>query len=202
MQADAYNGYDRIYVGTGVTEVACMAHARRKFLNAYESNQTVAGEMLLMIQDLYEIEKSIKGKDVDEKKVARRAAKPILEAMEVWMKKQRIIALPQSPLTLAINYAMNNWDALQVYITDGDLTIDNNLAENALRPIAIGRKNWMFAGSDNGGNTTAVLASIVATCKRLNVDPFKYFSAAIKAFIENPDSQPEMMVPGVLDIST
>ena len=201
MQADAYNGYDRIYVGTGVTEVACMAHARRKFLNAYESNQTVAGEMLLMIQDLYEIEKSIKGKDADEKKVARQAAKPILEAMEVWMKKQRIVALPQSPLTLAINYAMNNWDALQVYITDGDLTIDNNLAENALRPIAIGRKNWMFAGSDNGGNTTAVLASIVATCKRLNVDPFKYFSAAIKAFTENPDSQPEMMVPGVLDIS-
>lgn len=201
MQADAYAGYDCVYVGGGVVEVACMAHARRKFLNAFESHQTVASEMLLMIQDLYNIERLVKDKNSEEKRIARLAAVPILESMENWMNAQKLIAVPKSPLGQAINYAMNNWAALKVYVTDGDLTIDNNLAENALRPIAIGRKNWMFAGSDKGGDTAAVLASIVATCKRLKVDPFKYFSAAISALSENSNLNPQTLVPGVLEIS-
>lgn len=201
MQADAFAGYDCIFVGGGVVEVACMAHARRKFLNAFESNQTSAGEILKLIQDLYAIEKTIKDKNADEKFIERQAAIPILESMQNWMQTQKLIVLPKSPLGLAINYTMKNWEALQVYVTDGDLTIDNNLAENALRPIAVGRKNWMFAGSDNGGNTAAVLASIVATCKRLKLDPFKYFSAVISRLAENPDSDPSLLVPGELDFS-
>lgn len=201
MQADAFAGYDCIFVGGGVVEVACMAHARRKFLTAFESNQTIAGEMLQLIQDLYSIEREIKDKNVEEKFTARQAAKPILASMEQWMATQKLIALPKSPLGQAINYTMKNWDALQVYTTDGDLTIDNNLAENALRPIALGRKNWMFAGSDNGGDTAAILASIVATCKRHKQDPFKYFSTAISRLAENPNLDPSLLVPGVLDIS-
>ncbi len=201
MQADAFAGYDCIFVGGGVVEVACMAHARRKFLNAFESHQTSAGEILKLIQDLYAIEKSVKDQKAEEKVLARQAALPILESMKSWMLAEKLIVLPKSPLGQAINYTLKNWDALQVYVTDGDLTIDNNLAENALRPIAVGRKNWMFAGSDNGGNTAAILASVVATCKRLKLDPFKYFSTVISLLTENPNLKPEDLVPGALDIS-
>jgi transposase len=202
MQADAFSGYDCIFVGGGVVEVACMAHARRKFLNAFESHQTSAGEILRLIQDLYAIEKSVKDQNAEEKVLARKAALPILESMKTWMLAEKLIVLPKSPLGQAINYALKNWDALEVYVTDGDLTIDNNLAENALRPIAVGRKNWMFAGSDNGGNTAAILASIVATCKRLKLDPFKYFSTAISLLTENPNLKPEDLLPGILNISS
>jgi transposase len=179
-----------------------MAHARRKFLNAFESHQTSAGEILRLIQDLYAIEKSVKDQNAEEKVLARKAALPILESMKTWMLAEKLIVLPKSPLGQAINYALKNWDALEVYVTDGDLTIDNNLAENALRPIAVGRKNWMFAGSDNGGNTAAILASIVATCKRLKLDPFKYFSTAISLLTENPNLKPEDLLPGILNISS
>ena len=143
------------------------------------------------------------GKDVptEERCSSRKLySAPLLKRLKQMLDEQSLVTLPKSPLGMAIAYTQRNWDALNVYVTDGDLTIDNNLAENALRPIALGRKNWMFAGSDAGGRTIAIISSIVATCRRLKVDPFKYLKSVIEILTENPDVDLTQIVPDVLQL--
>jgi transposase len=140
LQADAYAGYDCIFVGAGVTEVACFAHARRKFEHCLESNRTGAGTILFLIQKLYKIESEYKTATSEQRLEARqRLSVPILKELRELLDAQLLMSLPKSQFGQAIQYANNQWEALNVFATDGDLTIDNNLAENALRPIALGR---------------------------------------------------------------
>jgi transposase len=203
MQADAFAGYDCIFVGGGVTEVACFAHARRKFEHCLDSNRVGAGKFLLLIQHLYQIEMEFKTATASQRLEARqRLSVPILKELRQLMDVQLLECLPQSPLAKAIKYADNQWDALNVFVTDGDLTIDNNLAENALRPIALGRKNWMFLGHESGGETIAIISTLIASCRRHQVDPYAYLKTVIRQLTENPSIDPAGLMPDVVALDS
>jgi transposase len=209
LQADAFGGYDGIYageVGGRITEVACWAHARRKFHQAQKSDGAASAQALAYIRLLYDVEDQAKDLASAERARLRQAlALPRLTHFKAWLESQQAVrggpVLPKSPMGEAITYALNQWDALTVYVTNGDLAIDNNAAERALRRIAIGRKNWMFCGSDNGGATAAILFSLIATCQRHKVDPFAYLRDVLTRIAAHPmnhlaDLLPDQWKPG------
>lgn len=189
LQADAFGGYDGIYAGSAgkIVEVACWAHARRKFHEAERSAGRLAHEALARIGQLYALERELKQtcaaawSEVSREEQSARIAQarqehalPLLQALNTWLNEQQRTALPKSPLGQAIGYARSNWQALVRYPEQGYLAIDNNLAERTLRPAAIGRKNWLFAGNDQGGHTAAVLFTTIASAKTCGVDPFAW----------------------------
>jgi transposase len=177
LQADAYQGYDKLYASSEIIEVACMAHARRKFVEV-EKNDTKhkqAISALNYIGKLYRIEKRIKDLEpIMKRAIRRKEAKPILKELKKWLLEKNKRVIPKSPLGQAVQYTLNNWIALTRYLADGILDIDNNKAERLMRPIAVGRKNWTFAGSDRGGSAAAVMYSLIETCKLNNVNPYDY----------------------------
>jgi transposase len=180
LQADAYAGYDQIYAqGTEagpVTEVACWAHARRYFHEARQENPARAHAAKGWIRQLYQIESEAESMDAEARRQLRQQkAKPILDELHAYLNKQKEDVLPKSPMGKASHYALSNWTALNRYLEDGDLAIDNNAAENALRQIALGRKNWLFAGNDAGGQTAAILFTLIKSAERHGLDPFAYF---------------------------
>jgi transposase len=210
LQADAFGGYDGIYAGQAggtVTEVACWAHARRKFYDARNSDAVASTQALAYIRLLYDVEDEAKESAaradtnlVSERlRLRQQCAVPRLEQFKAWLQSQQAEhggpVLPKSPMGQAIGYALNQWDALCVYTTDGDLNIDNNAAENALRRVAVGRKNWLFCGSDNGGATAAVLFSLIATCQRHKVNPFDYLRDVLTRIAATPISQLDQLLP-------
>ncbi len=174
LQADAFSGYDCVFA-RGVTEVACWAHARRKFVEAEKTEPVLAAEAIARIRALYDVEKRAKELDAAERLALRQAeSAPLVRSLGAWFEQLQTKVLPKSPLGQAVGYALNQWQALNVFLTDGDLSIDNNAAENALRGTALGRKNWLFYGSETGGHSAAVLTSFTATCKRLGINPWLY----------------------------
>lgn len=180
LQADAYAGYDAIYASQEVIEVACWAHARRKFFDA-KADAVRSRIALGYIRELYETEK--RGRDLDEKerrdlRVAE--AKPWLDTFKSWLEDEAKKVLPKSLMGGAISYTLAHWGALIRYLDDGLLEIDNNRAERALRRVAIGRKNWMFAGSDEGGHRAAVVYSLIASCAALKIDPYVYLRDVLR----------------------
>jgi len=173
IQADAYSGYDQLFGEDGATEVACWAHARRKFETAKNSDPTLGGEALDLIGKLYEVEKVAKEAELKPAEVLvlrTKYAGAILEEIKAWLALNYARVLPKSPMGKAITYAQNQWDALNVYLTDGRLEIDNNAAERGMRPIAVGRKNWLFFQSVGGGKTAAVLMSLIQTAVAAGVN--------------------------------
>jgi len=153
----------------------------------------------LLIQQLYKVESDFKSATSEQRLEARqRLSVPILKELREMLDSQLLMALPQSDFAKAIRYTDNQWDALNVFVTDGDLTIDNNLAENAIRPIALGRKNWMFLGHESGGETIAVLSTLIASCRRHRVDPYAYLKTVIRQLTENPSVDPATLMPDVV----
>ena len=220
LQADAFGGYDGIYAGEAggrVTEVACWAHARRKFYDARPSEPALGTEALAFIRRLYAVEKQAQddaAAQADEHTdapgayallVAARArrrqelAVGLLAEFKTWLDAQQAQrggpVLPKSAMGQAIGYVLNQWEALGVYTTDGRLAIDNNASENALRRVALGRKNWLFAGSDNGGCTAATLFSLIATCQRHGVEPWAYLCDVLTRLAATPVSQLDGLLP-------
>jgi len=200
LQADAYSGYDRLYKDAerDVVEVACWAHARRKFYEAQSSDLMRSMVMLAYIRLLYDVEKEARDQALDSQgRLALRKEKSvrILEDIEAYLRQERPKVLPKSPEGQAISYALSNWEALTRYCEDGDLEIDNNGAERALRGIALGRKNWMFFGSDTGGRTAAVLTSFITTCKRVDIDPFAYLRDVFDRIAAHPAHRIEELLP-------
>jgi len=200
LQADAYSGYDHFYKEPerGIVEVACWAHARRKFFEAQSSDLMRSMVMLAYIRLLYDVEREAGERKLDGE--ARRAlrqekSKPILDDIHAYLEREQPRVLPNSPEGEAIAYTLSNWKALTRYCDDGDLEIDNNGAERSLRGVAVGRKNWMFFGSDNGGRTGAVLSSLIATCKRLGVDPFAYLRDVFERISSHPQSRLGELLP-------
>ena len=204
LQADAFGGYDGIYLDSGgdtsggIVEVACWAHARRKFYDARTSDAARAHQALAMIRLLYDVERDAKEKKLDA--VQRQALRqerslPLLGQLQQWLEAQRDGVLPKSPMGTAITYALNNWDALMRYTSDGDLAIDNNAAERAIRPITIGRKNYLTLGSDAGGRTAAILYSLVASAKRHGMDPWVYLRDVLATVANTPVSQLGKFLP-------
>ncbi|WP_406698649.1 IS66 family transposase [Singulisphaera sp. Ch08] len=187
LQADAFSGYDGIYAGGNVVEVGCNAHARRKFVEAQKTDLTRASTALAYYRQLYAIEKQIKTElaklpeDANEPtraairlRVRQERAVPVWESLEKWLKEERPQVLPKSPMGGAIGYMKNHWEALKLYTSSGYLSIDHNVAEQHMKTIATGRKNWLFTGSETGGKTMAVLFSVVSSCQRHGHDPFVY----------------------------
>jgi transposase len=203
LQADAFGGYDGIYagqVGGQVTEAACWAHARRKFYDARTSDAAMSAQALAYIRLLYDVEKEAKDLPAAQRQALRQQrAVPRLEQFGQWLHAQQAAqggpVLPKSPIGQAITYALNQWSALNVYVTDGDLAIDNNASENALRRVALGRKNWLFCGSDNGGRTAAVLFSLIATCQRHKVEPLNYFRNLLTRVAAQPVTRLAELLP-------
>jgi transposase len=200
LQADAYSGYDQIYKDPerGVTEVACWAHVRRKYFEAQSSDVMRSMVMLAYIHLLYDIEREARDNQLDAaERLALRWARsrPILDDIQAYLQRERLQVLPKSPMGQAIAYTLSNWDALMRYSKDGDLEIDNNGAERSLRGVAVGRRNWTFYGSDNGGHTAAVLTSLIATCKRHRIDPFAYMRDVFARISAHPIHQLEELLP-------
>ena len=201
LQADAYAGYDQLYQDPKrqVVEVACWAHARRKFFEAQSSDVMRSTILLAYIRLLYDVEREARQGQADGKATcigyAADASRPILDDIHAYLEKEREHVLPKSPIGVAIGYALSNWQALVRYLEDGDLEIDNNPAERSLRGIAIGRKNWMFYGSDNGGRTGAVLTSLITTCRRHGIDPFDYLRDVFERIGEHPHTRLDELLP-------
>jgi hypothetical protein len=174
LQCDAYAGYDELFrTRPHVVEVGCWAHARRKFVEAEKTHAALAHEAVARIQQLYAVEHEAKDLDATQRAALRQQkSQPLLDALKTWLDHTRVDIVPKTPIAEAFTYALNQWTALNVYITHGDLAIDNNAAERAIKPLAIGRKNWLFFGSDHGGQTLATLASFTATCEHLKLNPW------------------------------
>jgi transposase len=198
LQADAYGGYDGIYSGGNVVEVACWAHARRKFYDAQDSDEVRAAQMLALIAELYAIEREAKEQSLDEAAtLAVRQARsvPVLAQIEIWLDAPREVVLPRSPLAAAITYAQNQWQALTTYATQGFLAIDNNASERSLKRVAIGRKNWLFAGHDAAAENHARLWSLIASAERQGVDPQRYLTSVLAKIGTTPTSELEQFLP-------
>ncbi len=197
LQADAYGGYDGIYAGGKVIEVACWAHARRKFYDAQESDPGRSRWMLGRIARLYAVEEEARTLGREGRKSLRgQRSRAILAEIETWLGEQEGRVLPKSPIGQAVGYARNQWRALRRYVEDGILEADNNIAERAVRGVAVGRKNWLFAGSDEGGKRAAILFSLVETCKAHAVDPFAYLRDVIARIATHPAKRiEELLVP-------
>jgi transposase len=177
LHADAYTGYDAIFLapGSGIIEVACWAHARSRFFDAVRSYPREAHQVLEWIRQLYDIEDQAREWSVDARRELRaREANRVLDKMETYLAELAPSALPKSSLAKAVTYARNQWDALRRYTEDGRLTIDNNVSERTLRHQAIGRKNWLFLGSEAAGPRAAVLYTILAGAKRHRIEPWCY----------------------------
>lgn len=175
LQTDGYAAYDQFMTQQGVTMLHCMAHARRYFKEAEDNDKDRSAHALLEIQKLYEIERKIRELTVEKKQKARQEhAVPILEALCAWMIEQYKAVTPKSPIGKALEYSMKRWKELSAYTADGRLEIDNNRIENQIRPIALGRKNYLFAGSHEAAKRIAMIYSLLGTCKANGVDPFKW----------------------------
>jgi hypothetical protein len=183
LHADAFSGYDALYLPSPradhapIIEVACNAHARRKFHEARGSDVVRSHRALAYYRQLYELERGATAAQLDDagrRQMRQDLSVPILNTFHTWLEEQRAQVLPKSPMAEAIGYALNNWTALVRYTEAGFLSIDNNVAEREMKRIAIGRKNWLFVGSDNGGRTAAVLFSFTSTCHRLGIEPWAY----------------------------
>jgi len=198
LQADAYKGYDAIFAKGHATEVGCWAHTRRKFFDAQASDPARAAEMLARIGELYAVEHRAKEQNLDReqlKQLRQQESRPILDAIEKRLAPWAGEVLPKSPMGQAIGYARGQWQALTRYIEDGLLSIDNNLAERTLRMVAIGRKNWLFVGHDNGGHRAAVIYSLVASCKLCGIDPFAYLRDILARISTHPANRIAELLP-------
>jgi transposase len=189
VHADGYTGYNPIH-GSGARHLGCWAHVRRKFVEAQENNPAKASEALAYIRTLYAVEKEI----IDEKltsdtvvSLRKTRAGPILRKFGDWLEVEQRSALPKSPFGLAVSYACNQWPTLGRYLGDARFTIDNNVAERAVRPLAIGRKNWLFIGGDGGLPSAAVLMSLCVSAKRHGVNPWAYLTDVLTQLSAKPE---------------
>lgn len=197
LQADGYAGFNRIYDGGQVVEAACWAHVRRKMYDLHQAHRSpIAAEALERIGALYGIEKEIRGRSPDERKEIRsNQAKPLLDSMQAWLKSTMLKVSRKSDVALAINYALGRWPALVRYCDDGNIEIDNNAAERALRGVALGRKNYLFAGSDAGGERAAAMYSLIGSAKLNGINPEAYLRTVLERIADHPINRIEELLP-------
>lgn len=195
LQADAAPAYDEVY-SAAIIEVGCWAHARRYFKEAQATSPVQASQVVLWIGELYGLEKAAKGLGEAERRVLRQQqAVPMLRRIGEYLRHIEPQALPKSPLGQAIAYARRQWEALNRYVEHGALPIDNNGAERAIKPLVIGRKNWLFIGSEAAAHRTAVLCTLVNTCKAQQINPFEYLRDVIERVSTHPMSRIEELTP-------
>jgi transposase len=197
LQADGFAGFNQLYETGRIVEAACWAHVRRKLFDLRQAHESpVAKEALERIAQLYGIEKEIRGRSPDERREVRKAkSKPLLEAMHAWLQATMVKLSRKSELAKAIHYALERWSALLVFVDDGRVEIDNNAAERALRTVAIGRKNYLFAGSDAGGERAAAIYSLLGSAKLNGIDPEAYMAEVLRRIADHPINRIEQLLP-------
>lgn len=199
LQADAFAGFHALYedANRAISEAACMAHIRRKFYDLHQANASpVAAEALRRIGELYAIESEVRGRMPDERKQVRQArARPLLDSMREWFESVRAKLSNKSAVAAAISYALGRWPAMLRYCDDGLLEIDNNTAERALRAVVLGRKNYLFAGSDSGGERAAAIYSLIGTAKLNGLDPEAYLRDVLTRIVDHPVNRIHELLP-------
>jgi transposase len=202
LHADAFSGYDGLYLpdprtaAARIIEVACNAHARRKFYEARGGDALRSHQALAYYRQLYELERGAKDfSDAQRLQMRQDLAVPILGQFRTWLEAQRPEVLPKSPMAEAIGYALNNWAALVRYTEAGFLVMDNNAAEREMKRIAIGRKNWLTVGSPGGGQTAALMFSFTSTCQRLGVEPWRYLCDVLGRLPRHPPERLGQLLP-------
>jgi transposase len=186
VQSDAFSGYDHLDKTGTICLLGCWAHVRRKFMDVVKAKKKIrsktnpkslADEAVAMIRELYQIEKYARVKELNPDEIhalRQERSEPILKQFKAWLDEKQPITPPKGLLGKAIEYALNNWPKLMVYIEDGRLQIDNNIAENAIRPFVVGRKNWLFAGHPRGADASAAFFSLIETAKANGLEPYSY----------------------------
>jgi transposase len=204
LQADGYGGFEGLYEGGRVVEAACWAHVRRGFYDLHATGQApLATEAIRRIGLLYAVEQEIRGKPPDVRaRVRRERAAPVLEGMRAWLTATLGRIPGRSDLAGAIRYALARWEALARYVGDGRLEPDNNPVERAIRPLVLGRKNWLFAGSDTGGHRAAAIASLVATARVNGLDPESYLRDVLDRIADHPVVRVADLLPWNLSRNT
>jgi transposase len=197
LQADAYSGFGVIYERGDIIEASCWAHARRKFYDIYMANHSpIAAEAIQRIGALYAIERDIRGQAPEQRAAVRkRHAAPLLEQMHAWLCATLPTLSAKSNLAAAINYALVRWTQLTRYCHDGRIEIDNNSAERAIRPLVLGRRNYLFAGSDAGGERAANIYSLVGTALLNAMDPYLYLRHVLERIADHPINRVEELLP-------
>jgi transposase len=196
LQADGYQGYAGLYAH-GVTEAACWAHARRKFFDEHaETKSPLASEALQRIAALYQIEATVRGQPA-EVRLATRATKstPLCNDLKAWLERTLARISGKSDLAVAIRYTLSRWQALTLMVRDGRVCIDNNAAERSMRPMCLGRKNWLFAGSDSGGERAAAAYSLIETAKLNGLDPEDYLRHVLERIADHPVKRVHELLP-------
>lgn len=209
LHADGYGGFDALYEAGGngsaaVAEVACMAHVRRKFFDEHaETGSPLAAEALKRIGGLFDIERSLTGQPAEERRRVRQAkARPLLDELAAFLDTTLARIPGKGDLAKAIRYARSRWTALTRYVDDGRLEISNNAAERAIRPLAIGRRNWMFAGSDAGGERAAAIYTLVETAKLNGLDPQPYLRDVLGRIADHPINRVADLLPWNIPAAT
>lgn len=195
FQTDGASVFNGVIEG-GAGRANCIAHAYRKFEDARASDKEKADHAIVIFKSLYDIERVIADLSEDERKdIRHRLSKPKLEKLKEWLDEQAPLVLPKSALGEAIEYCLNRWDALCLFTEHGNLSIDNNIVEAGMKPVALGRGNWLFAGSVEGGRTAATYMTLVQTCHRLNIDPFEYLKDLFTRLPSTPISEIDQFLP-------
>lgn len=198
LQTDGYAGYNEQGKRADVILLACMAHARRYFEKALDNDRELAGHALGIIQSLYAIERPGGDKPLEgneRKQLRKKYALPILNEWKLWLDKQQLAITPKSSIGKAVNYTWNLWTRLIRYVEDGDYQIDNNLIENIIRPLALGRKNYLFAGSHPAAQRAAMMYSFFATCKLNNIEPYQWLKSVLEQIPEAKVNDLDRLMP-------
>lgn len=196
VTCDDFSGYKAL-IASGVTEVGCLAHARRKFFDLHAANKSQIAEFALQqFAKVYDIEREVKALSADERKAMRqRHTQPVLDALHHWMLLQRQKVPEGSTTAKALDYSLRRWVALTRFVDDGQLPIDNNWIENQIRPIAIGRNNWLFAGSLRAGQRAAAVMSLIQSARMNGHDPYAYLNDVLTRLPTHKANQIEELLP-------
>lgn len=201
MQADAFDGYNQLYKPqrkpAPILEAACWSHGRRKFFDLAKTGEApIAAEAVRRIDELFAIERTINGKTPEQRLAVRRErSAPLVTDLEIWMRQQRTLLSSSNDTAKAINYLLNRWAAFTRFLDDGRVCLTNNAAERALRGVALGRRNWTFAGSDAGGHRAAAVYTLIETCKLNDVDPQAWLADVLARLPDHPASKVADLLP-------